>query len=389
MDAVRIEDFRRLSSPQTGWCVSLYLPTHVGGVVGEEDAPRLGRLLDRAQEQLVDHGMRTPEARGMLAAARNLPTTVGFWKRRQRSLAMFVGDNGFRAFRLPLDLREELTVGHKFRVKPLVSLLSGEDAFYVLALSQKHVRLVAATRYSAEEIAVPGLDQSLRDALGEETADRGEQVHSGANLTAGMGTSRKQAGVFHGHGGHRETAKDDVTRFFRTVDEKLHNTLRDQHAPLVLAAVDYLLPLFRDVCTYPHLLADGVAGNCDLASAAELRDRAWPVVEPTLRQSRATMEMRYREAGGARRFAVSELSGVLAAAAVGRIAALFVDPRHEVRGAFDEASGELTLYDEPKGDDDLVEQAIAQTLLKRGIVYPLDDENQGAVDAPLCALLRY
>lgn len=389
MDTLRLDEFKRLSAPQAGHCISLYLPTHVGGVAGEDDGPRLARLVERAEELLVKGGLRSPDARELMEPVRRLPADREFWKRRNRSLAVFVGTGIFQAIRIPLEIAEEVTVGRRFRLKPLLPMLSGNDAFYILTLSQHHARLYSATKYTAEEVPVPGLDQSLSEALGVETADRGEQVHAAASLGAGKGISRKQAGVFHGQGSHRETVKDDIVRYFRLVDEKLHDTLRDQQRPLVLAAVEYLLPLYRDVCTYPHVLAEGVSGNFDLASPAELRERAWPIVEPHLLAARRKAEERYRELGGAKRFAVSELKSVLVAAQGGRVAALFVDPRHEVQGEFDEVTGELFTHPAGKANDDLVELAIAQTVSKGGVVYPLDADNEKFVDGPLCALLRY
>jgi hypothetical protein len=387
MDKLKLDDLKRLIASQSGHRVSLYLPTHAGGVGGEEDAPRLLRLLDRAEAELVAHGLRSPEAREFLAPARVLPADKAFWKQRHRSLAVFLSANLSRTFRLSLDLPETLAVGRRFHIKPLLPLLVGHDRFFILALSQNRVRLIRAGKYSAEETPVPEMPSSVKEAPGPETADRGEQVHSAANLGSGLGTARKQAAVFHGHGGHRDTAKQDLTRFFRLVDDALHETLREQQTPLVLAGVDYLLPLFHDVCTYPHVLTKGVHGNFDRASPAELRDRAWPVVEPRLLHVRQESILRYRELVGSR-LAVCELSDVLAAASAGRVEALFVDPRHEIHGEYDAASGKQTPHRSPHSDDDLVELAVIQTLLKRGAVYSID-ETEAKVDAPLCALLRY
>jgi hypothetical protein len=387
VDIPKLDDLKCLLAPQSGHCVSLYFPTHVGGIEGEGDEARLMHLLNRAEADLAAHGLRTPEAREFLAPARALSTDKMFWKARNRSLAVFQSANLFRAFRLPLDLPEAVTIGRRFRIKPLLSLLADNDRFFILALSQNHVRFFTAGKYRAEETPITRMPTSLVEALGEETSDRGEQVHAAASLGSGLGTARKQAAVFHGHGGHRDTAKQELERFFRLVDESLHETLREQQTPLVLAGVDSLLPIYHEVCTYPHVLMKGVPGNFDHASAAELRDRAWPVVEPRLLQDRQKSMLRYREMVGSR-LAVCELSDVLAATLAGRVEVLFVDPKYEVNGEYDAGTGNLIPHSSPKVDDDLVELAVCQTLLKRGTVYAVNSDDT-AVDAPLCALLRY
>ena len=61
--------------------------------------------------------------------------------------------------------------------------------------------------------------------------------------SAMRGSLGKQAAVFHGQGGHNETHKDDLLQYFRLVDASLETVLRESQAPLLLAGVDYLLPL--------------------------------------------------------------------------------------------------------------------------------------------------
>ncbi|MFM9068430.1 MAG: hypothetical protein ACKOUR_14030, partial [Planctomycetota bacterium] len=50
--------------------------------------------------------------------------------------------------------------------------------------------------------------------------------------------------------------------------------------PLVLATVDFLAPLFRQVCDYPHLIDSFVTGAPDHLSPVELQARAWHGVTP-------------------------------------------------------------------------------------------------------------
>jgi hypothetical protein len=51
---------------------------------------------------------------------------------------------------------------------------------------------------------------------------------------------------------------DAILRYFHQVDTGLRAFLRDEHAPLVLAGVEYLLPIYRRANTYPYMLEGGV-----------------------------------------------------------------------------------------------------------------------------------
>ena len=67
---------------------------------------------------------------------------------------------------------------------------------------------------------------------------------------------------------------------------EMYEVLREEQAPLVVAAVDYLLPIFRQASAYPHLLQRGIEGNPDRLSEKELHDRAWTLVEPSFQAAR-------------------------------------------------------------------------------------------------------
>jgi len=66
MDVFDDSELRRLTSEEVGPCVTVYLPTHVSGEQGQQDPVRLKNLLQRAEEQFVDGGMRAAEARELL-----------------------------------------------------------------------------------------------------------------------------------------------------------------------------------------------------------------------------------------------------------------------------------------------------------------------------------
>ena len=81
------------------------------------------------------------------------------------------------------------------------------------------------------------------------------------------------------HGQSADDAKDRILRYFRQIDAGLRDLLREAQVPLVLAGVEYLLPIYKEVNTYQHLLDGGISGNPEGVNF-DLHRQAWAQVEP-------------------------------------------------------------------------------------------------------------
>jgi hypothetical protein len=104
--------------------------------------------------------------------------------------------------------------------------------------------------------------------------------------------------VFHGQGDERDIAKEDLAKYFRLIDTALHPVLRNQQTPMILAAVQYLLPIFRDASTYPHIASEELAGNPDHLSGHELHARAWPLVAAWSEAHQVAAAAKYHQLAG-------------------------------------------------------------------------------------------
>jgi hypothetical protein len=367
MDTFGPNELKVLSSEQGGPCVSVYLPTHVAGEQGQQDPVRLKNLLQGAEEQLSAGWMRAPEARELLKAARKLPDNAAFWGKRSHGLAIFVAPQLFCKYRLPLEFDELLFVNRRFHIKPLLPMLSSGNRFLILALSQNNVRLFTASQHAVAMVDVPGLPASMPEALNYTAADRGLQVHSGMR-----GSHGKQAAVFHGQGGQPDTRKEDLALFFRMVDAALHPVLRDETAPLLLAGVEYLLPIYREVNSYSNLAPPTLSGNCDYLTAHQIHQRAWPLMEPIFHAAREVAVARYHQLAGTGK-ASSDIRQIVTAAHEGKVETLFVDVHALQWGLFHPEAARVELHDtQAMGDEDLLDLAAAQTLLHRGTVYSVE-----------------
>src|SRR5205807_7361157 len=87
--------------------------------------------------------------------------------------------------RLCAVLEERVIVGERFHLKPLLPLLYGNDLFYVLAISQKSVRLFAATHDAVSAVQLENVPKNVVDAVGRDWEEDSIQLHTGAGTGAG------------------------------------------------------------------------------------------------------------------------------------------------------------------------------------------------------------
>lgn len=376
-------DLEELAGVTGAPSVSIYLPTHRPGTTADADRIRLKNLLREASDRLAVQGTRGEAVHRLLEPAERLVQDDLVWQRQSAGVALFLAPSFDRVYRLPLPVDERVVVGDRFYVKPLLPLLTGDGRFFILALSQRGVRLFQATRHSIAEVVLEGIPGSLDEVLKYDVYDRQLQVH--ARVPAGKGA---HATVFHGHGFYDDDDKERIRRYFHQVEKGVHRVLRDEHAPLVLAGVDYLVPLYREVSGYGHLLDSAVTGNPETMKPAELRDLAWSVVAPQLLAREREAAERYRRLAGTGRTS-ADLAETVQAAQQGRVDQLFVAAGAEAWGTVDPGSGRVEIHPVAQsGDVDLIDFAAVQTLVKRGTVFAVERERVPS-GGPVAAVFRY
>jgi hypothetical protein len=363
MDIFKRHDLDNLLTPATPPCVSLFVPTQPGG--GEQDRVLLKNLLGQAAEMLEHRGLRAAEALHLLEPIVRLTEDAGFRGGFADGLAVYLSPEWKRAWRLPIPLTPQVFVGQRFQVTPLVPLVNNAR-FFVLALSRKHVRLFEGTRFTCRELEPKALPASLEEALRFHDRDEPLLFHTHPSLGYG-----RLGALFHGHGVGIEV-KDDLLLYFRAVDRGLHDLLRDQRCPLLLASVEYLWPLYRQVNTYPHLLDEGLAGCPDRLSVQEIHRLAWPRVEERLLRARTEALALHASLCGTGR-TTDNLDHIVTAALDGGVEVLLAERDRPCWGAINcVARGILCNKLRRPGDEDLVNVAVLQTLLHGGAVHLFD-----------------
>lgn len=375
MDTFSHSDLRALANQATSPCVTLFLSTHRGGA--EEDPVRWKNHLNSAERRLVDTGMREPVAKKFLAPARRLLEEPEFWKHQSDGLAAFIfpqadeksiegsrrGEGALHLYRLPVPFSDQCYVASRPHFRPLLPLLVGNGRFFLLTLSQNAVRLLQGNRDRIDEVDLQGTPRSMEVAL--RSHDRDEPL----NLHTRKTSSGEWGAIFSGQGVGIDDKKDDLLRYFRQVDHGLVPILHAQKAPLVLAAVEYLHPIYREANTYDHLLSKGIDGHPDRWSDQELHARAWPLVKPLFEEEQRRAEAQFRQLAGTGN-TTSDLETVVSTAVSGRVETLFVASDRPAWGTFDTVLGTVQRHDAPAFDNtDLLELAAAQTLAHGGTVY--------------------
>lgn len=362
------EELKSLLEKQPGHCVSVFMPTYRTGAESQQNQIRLRNLLRRTEEKLAACNLRPQEAKTILEPAYALAGNALFWRRQKEGLAVFLSGGTIRSYCLPLPFDEAIFVGNRFHIKPLLPLLHGEEQFYLLALSQNSVKLLGGTRHEIKEIGLEGVPKSLTEALSYDEPEK--QVR----FRTGMPGGGERGSMISGHGAEIDNSKDNLLKYFRQIDKGLRGILKDGSAPMVLAGVDYLFPIYRDANTYPHLIEEGLSGNPEGMNVEQMHRQAWQIVAPYFLKAENDALLQFRQSSGTG-LASTDIREIVTAAFHGRIGVLFVALGRNRWGAFSPLANEVVLHERmEEKSEDLLDLAAIQTFLNGGAVFLIPQE---------------
>lgn len=354
-----------------GPCISLYMPTQKGREKAKENAIRFKNLLAEAEALLEKAGQDVQSRKDLLGPAKKLVDESIFWANQSDGFAYFLSPSFSRYYRLPVEFNDLAAVRESFHTKPLFRMLAVDGQFYVLALSQKDARLLWGTLGSIEELDLSNMVEKFKEEFGDEFPEQQLQFHTGAPAA---GSTR--SAVFFGHGGEIDSIQQErLLKYFRFIDRELNEMLNEKSAPLILACVDYLLPLYREVSRYPLLFEKGIKGNPENTRKGELHGKALDLVMPYFQQKQEEAKSRYRELAGTGKTS-NNLSEIVPASFHGRISDLFVTVGTWQWGSYDPESEKVDISDRfvDVKSEDLIDLSAAETFLNNGNIYVLSRE---------------
>jgi hypothetical protein len=358
------------------------MPTDAGADY-DKNRIRFKTLVGRAEKLLEESDCGSREVEELLRPARKLIMERPFWKASSRGLAMYLAPGIRRTYRLPFEPEERAHVGERFLIRPMVRLVARERRYMLLALGLGDNRLFEATPHTIREIPAENLPEGISETLRFDVFEKHLQGHATARAS-GSGARM----TFHGHGSSKEDRTSQVRRYVHSVAHGITDLLAGETAPLVVATLPYLLPVFRSACGYPHLADGSVAVDPGHMEVDELHRRSLEAAESVFAAELDRALERYGDAAAGGE-ASSDPAEVVLAAVEGRVNTLLLAEGTGHFGRLDPDSREVVVREEPQeGDTDLSDLAAAHSLLAGGRVLAAPRERMPN-RAPLAAIMRY
>ncbi|MCC6007708.1 MAG: hypothetical protein JJU40_08515 [Rhodobacteraceae bacterium] len=361
-------ELRKLVAKRGEAAVSLYLPTtpetqHIGPA-----RTTLGQLAKQADAQLEAAGVAKRTRWAVEAQIEGLAEDDDFWAHQANGLAIFVTPDFNRTYRLPTHLTAMVQVSDRFHIKPLLRATSVGQHAFVLALEENDVRLIEVfADLPAREVRVPALPKDAASAVGT------------ANINSRSASGRIQGG---------EGQKVRLRQYCRQVDAALRPVLAARSEPLILAATDPLLSLYREVNNIEDLVGPAIAHSPARMSPADLAGEARKVLDILHEERLGAFRALYDSRAGEGR-ATADVAQAARAATFGAVDTLLVDIDEVIPGSVDEKTGAVHFTE---GGDattyGVVDEIAGRTLAAGGEVMGVRREDIPGGGA-LAAVLRY
>jgi hypothetical protein len=374
---------------QGGPCLSIYMPLSNASSAGINPNAKQNELhwkeCIRSLEE--SEGSRNSENQQLLNTVRDwnsiTPESLENGS-RGGSIAVFHSPAVSQVVLLDDNVCEQAVWAPEFQIRPLLAEITRDRTFYLLALSQKNTRLLLCTHHTSGEVPFPSGIQTSFDAWMNQAKPDHTAVNN-AMTTGAQGVSGPNA--LAPKGADDEARDEYLSHYFKQIDRGVNEALRGKTAPLVLCAVEYEIPIYRQVNSYPHLACAEVRGAANSLKSGEMHTRALQVLETCYQKKidDAVAEWNHRAGGGAS----SRLKEVLTAAHEGRVLTLLVSDSLEQPGVFDETT--FTASGRPTGgpqDEDLLNHAAVQTILHAGNVL-VAPQNKMPHGSPAAAIYRF
>ncbi|MDB5011592.1 MAG: hypothetical protein JWQ06_2381, partial [Mucilaginibacter sp.] len=325
------EEFTTLINHHSSNCISIYLPAHRAGVEVNEkqDAIVFKNLLQAVNNALQNKGYDSITIGNLLKPGFELYNNEVFWNNQLDGLAVFIADDFFKTVKLPFIVKEEFYVNSSFLVSPLLPAITNNEEFYLLVLSKHDAKFYQGNAFGLQYMEVEGLPNGIEDVVHFEEKE-GKQLHR-----RGSGNASESGASLHGH----ESQLDDkvnLTLYFQEVDRTLFaEVLHDKHIPLLLAGVEYLIPVYKGISRYRFIVDEAILGNHEHENANTLFPKAHEIIAPYfVQRMNKALENYYNQIATPLTSSMPEK--VIPASHYAQVADLFICRNEHIWGKFDE-----------------------------------------------------
>lgn len=375
----------KLADTHESLCVSIYIPTHRAGqqTLDGTDKISLKNQLKEVRQQLAHSGRSDEEIKTFLEPVIQLLDNSEFWRKQSDGLAIFLTEQDFYQYSIPIPFKEFSYVSNEFYLKPLLPLIESDTTFYLLKLKMDEVKLYECSRFSIREIDIKDhVPSQLEDRVGYDYKEQGMQFRSGQG--------NQGNGIFHGHEDLSSEKKEELYRFFRAVDEGILSLIReDQHPPLVLACQDFHFPIYREACKYLNLCEQFVSGNPENSDVLLLHEKACDILEPYFQRDQREHLKKFSDTLHMGKSSTS-IKEILPAIIDGKVEALFLAQDAEKYGIYHSEHRETIIRsEEDEASVSLLNLAAVKVLEQGGHVYLLERNDMPESMGEINALYRY
>jgi hypothetical protein len=380
MNLLTREDLKRLSAIDDDACVSIYMPTVTSGKETRQNPTRFKNLLRDAERRLSEMEMRAAEITEFLSPAYSVLENMDLWQHQSRGFAAFLYSGGFEYYQLPIEFEELLMVTGRFHLKPLLPLFSGDGRYFVLSVSMRENHLYLASRHTMSEIRLPNAPANIDEALQYDQPERQLNYHATESGSARV--------AYHGQEREDRYEKKHMVRYLRRLDDAVHRRLATEHAPLLVAGLDHIAPLYQTVSTYPYTYHTTVSENPDGMSLDDLHSKSWETVREEFTSALQEALSRYNDLSSSDT-TTDNVRKIVPASYNSRIDTLFIPSDAHVWGCYRPGESDVEIHEDRRNDDeDLLDLAAVQALLHGGTVYAVSRSDIPS-GAPTAAILRY
>jgi len=384
MEVISREQFNELANYRGEHCISVYLPTHRAGVEvnQKQDALVFKNALQKINNDLQKKNIDPETINQILKPGFELHSNPLFWNNQLDGLAIFMADGYFKTIQLPFKVKEEQFLNHTFFLTPLIPAITSDEEFYVLVLSKHDAQFFEGNAFGMQRIMVEGLPNAMDDVVHFEEKDDLRLFRQGGK--GGTGSAS-----FHGHGEGQLDDKANIGLYFQEVDRTLFSeVLHDKNKPLLLAGVEYLIPIYKGISRYNFIVDDCICGNQEHENINSLYAKAREKLVPYFQQrTNKALENYYNQIATSLTSSIPE--DVIPASFYAQISDLFICRDEHIWGRFNEQDNKLEIHrGQQDGDDDLIDRAAIKTYLNGGGVYVLEKEKMPK-EAVIAAFMRY
>lgn len=308
--------------------------------------------------------------------------TGGLWHGTQQGLVIFCASGSLHAFFVPRCLPSRVIVGNRFFLKPLIACLTRIRQYYVLAISDKAVRLLHCRGAESTEVHSEKLPASLEAAVSSRNFSRGLQGHTSK-------ASGRKVLTYHGHSAPVEQIHENRRMYRHQIDTTVRQLIGQSSEPLVLACVKELFAEFQQIHTYPHLVNEPIIGNRDRLSPSELHKTAQQILGSETRKQVVQAAAECKELQDTDQASV-DAEAIIEAALQGRVGTVFIADDAEMWGTVHRATGatKVAIGDPNPEREELLNLVAIQTVTHGGIAYALPLASMPS-SKPAAALFRY